>query len=83
MSVAFVATSAESTRSGTTDSAVSTTVTLTNVEWGLCARRRDEGRDRDADGGEEEGQLSEAEDRDLLARCGLERDTGAVSDRQQ
>ena len=35
MSVAFVATSAESMRSGTTDSAVSTTVTLTNVDWGF------------------------------------------------
>ena len=32
MSVSFVATSAESTRSGTSDSAVSTTVTLTKVE---------------------------------------------------
>ena len=72
MSVAFVATSAESMRSGTTDSAVSTTVTLTNVDCGAMRPAAQHSGDHDADGGEEESQLGEAEHGDLLAGGGLE-----------
>ena len=73
-SVSFVATSVDRTRSGTTDSAVSASVTLTKAARGWLARRRRTAASATPIAVKNNCQLTEAEHGDLLPRRRLERD---------